>query len=121
MSCILTWVALSAWLGGMSMGWCWISLDVSHASSRPTQSVHLYAILSLPLPPPRSYGHPTDRPHYASGLPPAAFEAVVCSYLQHGLAGTAPKVGGWSWEELQVGAGEAGGAGRAGSMAQGRL
>ncbi|PRW60398.1 hypothetical protein C2E21_1135 [Chlorella sorokiniana] len=33
------------------------------------------------------YGHPTDRPHYASGLPPAAFEAVVCSYLQHGLAG----------------------------------
>lgn len=64
---------------------------------------HSNNIRTQPGPPCRRYGHPTDRPHYASGLPPAAFEAVVCSYLQHGLAGTTPKVGGWSWEELQVG------------------
>ena len=44
---------------------------------------------------------PSARPHYASGLPPAAFEAVVASYLRHGLAGTQPKVGGWGWDELQ--------------------
>lgn len=25
----------------------------------------------------------------------------MASYLRHGLAGTAPKAGGWSWEELQ--------------------
>lgn len=30
-----------------------------------------------------------------------AFEAVVCSYMRHGLAGTTPKRGGWSWDELQ--------------------
>ena len=47
------------------------------------------------------YGHPTSRPHFSSGLPPHALEAVVCSYLWHGLRGTQPKVGGWSWEELQ--------------------
>lgn len=47
------------------------------------------------------YGHPSERPHYRSGLPPAAFEAVVCSFLRHGLAGTQPKVGGWQWDELQ--------------------
>lgn len=27
----------------------------------------------------------------------------MSSYLRHGLAGTEPKVGGWTWEELQVG------------------
>lgn len=47
------------------------------------------------------YGHPTDRPHYRSGLAPPAFEAAVASFLRHGLAGTQPKLGGWSWEELQ--------------------
>lgn len=25
----------------------------------------------------------------------------MCSYLRHGLAGAAPKAGGWRWEELQ--------------------
>lgn len=29
------------------------------------------------------------------------FEAAVVSFYSHGLAGTAPKVGGWSWEELR--------------------
>jgi len=53
------------------------------------------------LPKHQRYGHPTDRPHHRSGLTPAAFEAVVASYLAHGLAGTQPKVGGWSWEEMQ--------------------
>ncbi|PSC73208.1 monodehydroascorbate reductase [Micractinium conductrix] len=47
------------------------------------------------------YGHPTDRPHFRSGLSPAQFEAAVVSFYSHGLAGTAPKVGGWSWEELR--------------------
>ena len=47
------------------------------------------------------YGHPADRPHFRSGLPPAAFEAAVTSCLRHGLAGTQPTAGGWSWEELQ--------------------
>lgn len=26
----------------------------------------------------------------------------MCSYLRHGLAGTHPKLGGWSWEDLQM-------------------
>lgn len=47
------------------------------------------------------YGQPNERLHYRSGLPPAIFEAVVCSYHHHGLRGTQPKVGGWSWELLQ--------------------
>ncbi|KAL4433981.1 hypothetical protein ABPG75_000422 [Micractinium tetrahymenae] len=47
------------------------------------------------------YGHPTDRPHFRSGLPPAAFEAAVASFLLHGLVGTQPKLGGWSWDEMQ--------------------
>ena len=25
----------------------------------------------------------------------------MCSFLSHGLAGTEPKAGGWSWDELQ--------------------
>lgn len=25
----------------------------------------------------------------------------MCSFLRHGLAGTAPRAGGWSWEETQ--------------------
>ena len=37
---------------------------------------------------------------FASGLPPERFEALVLSYCRHGLAGLAPKVGGWTWEEL---------------------
>ena len=47
------------------------------------------------------YGHPTQRPHYASGLSPRQFEAVLLGFLRHGLRGTQPKAGGWSWEELQ--------------------
>lgn len=46
------------------------------------------------------YGHPPARPHYRSGLSPAAFEAIVLSYFRHGLEGVHPKVGGWSWSEL---------------------
>lgn len=48
------------------------------------------------------YGSPTARPHFASSLRPADFEALVRSYLEFGLRGLEPKVGGWSWEELQA-------------------
>lgn len=68
----------------------------------PTQ----HHLIALPrrdgekLPKRERYGHPRDRPMFASGLEPAAFEALVLSYLRHGLAGRAPQVGGWSWEQL---------------------
>ena len=46
------------------------------------------------------YGAPAARPHYQSGLAAASFEAVVVSFLRHGLSGVEPRVGGWTWEEL---------------------
>ena len=48
------------------------------------------------------YGHPTERPIFASGLSPEQFEKLVVSYLRHGLKGLHPKAGGWTWEELHA-------------------
>jgi hypothetical protein len=48
------------------------------------------------------YGHPSERPIFASGLPPDSFEQLVASYFEHGLRGVAPKVGGWTWDELHA-------------------
>ncbi len=48
------------------------------------------------------YGHPTERPIFASGLAPDCFEQLVVSYFEHGLQGLPPKVGGWTWEELHA-------------------
>lgn len=87
-----------AWLAPDSLQFVAVMLAMSRSSLS-----FLHNRPHTPRPLTCRYGHPTDRPHYASGLPPAAFEAVVCSYLRHGLAGTEPKVGGWIWEELQVG------------------
>eukprot|EP00873_Tetraselmis_striata_P022202 jgi/Tetstr1/442466/TSEL_003212.t1 len=49
----------------------------------------------------QKYGHPTERPIYASAILPERFEAVVISFYAQGLAGSAPRAGGWSWEELK--------------------
>lgn len=46
------------------------------------------------------YGHPTERPIFVSGIPQRTFQQLVASYIQHGLKGCSPKVGGWGWDEL---------------------
>jgi hypothetical protein len=47
------------------------------------------------------YGHPTARPHHPSGLAPDKFEAIILSFFRFGLQGVKPKLGGFSWDELQ--------------------
>ena len=49
----------------------------------------------------QKYGHPFDRPIYASKIPPERFEEVVSSFMEFGLRGCEPRAGGFSWEELQ--------------------
>mmetsp|Transcript_34656 Transcript_34656/g.98191 ORF Transcript_34656/g.98191 Transcript_34656/m.98191 type:complete len:198 (+) Transcript_34656:272-865(+) len=50
----------------------------------------------------QKYGHATDRPIYASGIPEEVFVNTVLSFMRFGLGGLEPKCGGWSWEELQA-------------------
>lgn len=49
----------------------------------------------------QKYGHPFDRPIYASAVPPELMVDVVLSFMRHGLEGLEPRAGGWSWDELQ--------------------
>ena len=48
------------------------------------------------------YGQPTARPMLHSGLSAHLMEAVVVSFFRFGLRDVAPKVGGWSWDELHA-------------------
>ncbi|KAF8057677.1 PAP17 [Scenedesmus sp. PABB004] len=47
------------------------------------------------------YGSPCDRPIHSSAIPPRRMQAIVQSFLGFGLQGLKPKLGGWSWQELQ--------------------
>jgi hypothetical protein len=54
-----------------------------------------------PLSKAERYGHPTERPFYASSLPPAIFAAVVRSFFEFGLAAAPPPArGGFEWADL---------------------
>jgi hypothetical protein len=47
-------------------------------------------------------GHPFERPIFCSSIPAQTMAAVVTSFLEFGLQGLRPKVGGWTWEELHT-------------------
>ncbi len=45
------------------------------------------------------YGHPAEREILRSGLSAGEISAAALSYFRHGLAGAAPRAGGFSWDE----------------------